>query len=109
MQREQAIKSKNCILKTAEYCARKFSENQQQDKKDYFLRYCLKKASTLIQDQPLPNTDEKASMQRTLDVYDQMYYNEETQDRIKDSDEPPNQDQVIPQFDGGNDSESSKN
>ena len=107
MNRKIAIKSKTCILKTAKYCARKFTKNQQEDKKDYFLRYCLKKASTIIQDQPLPDIDEKASMQRTLNVYDQMFYNSGKQDGSNDSDDPPNQDYAIPQFDGGNDSESS--
>lgn len=103
--KEQATQRKICIMKKADYCARKFMTNQHQDKKDYFLTYCIRKISPLFQDQPIPNAEEKTAMQRTLNVYDKVFYNAKSQDGCINTSEDLDEDWVIPQLDGGYDSE----
>ena len=109
MNKKEAHNDKNALLKSAEYCAKKFVKMQLGNKRDYFLRCCIKKASTIIQDEPVPNVTERNSMQQILDVYDQMYYNMEIEESNDDSYGADNSENEfnIPQFDGANDTEMS--
>ena len=91
--------SKESILKTAKCCARKFKN---ESRKRYFSKYCIKKAHKIIQDEPIPNPEEIASMQKVLDVFDKMYYTNETGDKNYGEDQD-NFEYLISQLDGQTD------
>ena len=94
-----------CLLKSADYCARKFINSEQIDP-DHFVRYCIKKAKRIVTDEPVPKEEEKAGMKRILKIYDQMYYSkvEENGEHTYEEDQSICE-YTIPQFDGGNDSD----
>ena len=64
--------SKDSIVKTAEYCARKLSKKQHEP--NYFLKYCSKRLHKVLKDEPIPNLKNSESIQNILDVYDNVYY-----------------------------------
>ena len=98
---------RTCILKSANYCARKFDKPDQPNKDEYFIRYCIRMASSFIQDEPVPSVQEASTMKSILRVYDQMYYQRDVQDESSDIDGHEPLSNQIYQFDGGNDSASS--
>ena len=97
--------SGDCILKSANYCAKKFINSDQIDQ-DHFVRYCIKQAKSMIKDEPIPNKEDKADLKRILKVYDQMYYSK-VEEIVEHSDAEDQSicEYTIPQFDGGNDSD----
>ena len=128
MSKKQVKNSKDLILKTANYCARKFVNPQHQTKKHYFLDYCIKKAGKLNKAEVVLKTEKRASFQSILNVFDRVFYNEQenvnsdacdqTNFLLSQFDEENDLDFdesvqstgniVIPPFDGGNDNESSQ-
>jgi hypothetical protein len=98
---------RTCILKSANYCARKFDKVDQPNKEEYFIRYCSRMASSFIKEEPVPSVQEASTMKSILRVYDQMYYRRDVQDESSDIDGNVLLSNQIPQFDGGNDSQSS--
>ena len=101
------MKLKESILKTANKCARKFQNVNTKTKTRYFTRYCIKKAQKVVPAEPLPDEQELDSIQRTLDVYDKLYYSEEKNEHIPSSDAhmETKEEYVIPQLDGANEDE----
>ena len=66
---------KKKIVDTAKYCARKFVHPYNQAKKQYFMNYCINRASKLSNEEPIPSTLERGSFNNILDVYDKVFYN----------------------------------
>ena len=56
-------------------------ENVKIKAKVIILKYCIKKAQQIIRDEPLPNPEEVVSMQKVFDVFNQMYFNSESENQ----------------------------
>ena len=70
---EEEIKKQ--ILKSADYCARKFKSLRIGENKQAFSNYCSRKIKKVFKSKcgPLPNTEEIESIQRKLDVFETVY------------------------------------
>ena len=64
-------------MKSANSCARKFESLDLKVNKEYFVRYCIKKAQQIIPEENIPSREEQKSMQKTLDSFQKMFYSEE--------------------------------
>ena len=66
----------NCLVKAiheaANKCAKKFVNNQKPSE-EYFIKYCLKKARSIVNEDN-PSDKSKMEMKKVLKVYDQMFY-----------------------------------
>ena len=95
---------KGLLLKTANLCDRKFENSELKQKKEYFLRYCIKKAHQIIPEETFPSKEEEISLQNKLDVFQKMFYGDDISCNSNESVDEV----LISQLDGANDSESSQ-
>ena len=65
------------VLKSGKNCARKFEKIRTEDDKQLFLNYCVKTVKQVLQNkcEPLPNSKEMLSLQRKLEVFEKVFYN----------------------------------
>ena len=65
------------IMHSAKYCARKFENINIEDNKLAFTKYCSKKVETILKSKsgPLPNSEGLVSLQRKLEVFENVFHN----------------------------------
>ena len=84
--------SKENILKSAEYCARKFSSTDKLRNDKSFLRFCNKRIQSVLKKRSIPDAESNEGIQNILNVYDNIFYkteNYEYQGDFDDEEEKP--------------------
>ena len=70
---EQSYKKKrDLLLKSAKYCARKFSHTENTN--DYFFKYCMKKCNLIMTHQTIPTGPQLADVKNVINLYDRTFY-----------------------------------
>ena len=63
----------NAVIKAANYCARKFCSVENNEKNEYFIKYCTKKINKVLRGRSSHKDIQIESIQKEIEVFNKMF------------------------------------